>query len=372
MTEKHSQGGNYMGFKNRICTQDSETWSEQYYTIKTKFLVSTVTGLEDLNYRDNCECDVIEAASQSPCPCEIVFMVDGSKYMSGSAYYKESLAFMKKFVASVDREVLRKRSQEPITFTVVQFAGNKEAAKHYEPGYGYYQESAVSGKNLTHMEERKTVFHAEKKSFHGKLGQSSEGSYHWKSYKTISSHTIVHEVDAEQESSFDRLVRGELEEKENLGGDRQFFLCLQDLAAASQEVKDIEGQEFTSEFESHLSEKMQRYTVKKQTQRIVISFTDDTAFDNEDVENLNLINSSMENPTAENKKKFILGMASNSFYRFYPIVLKTGKGKCMAEIEAYQKNAGIPKMVVDPSANVSIDVQMTSIKKDIMVQLNLF
>ena len=46
----------------------------------------------------------------------------------------------------MDREVLRKRSQEPITFTVVQFAGNKEAAKHYEPGYGYYQESAVSGK----------------------------------------------------------------------------------------------------------------------------------------------------------------------------------------------------------------------------------
>jgi len=353
-----------MGFLPEICAQQSESWSEQSYTIKAKFQVTTLTGLEQLNYRDNCECDIIEPRKPAGCPYEIVFMVDGSESMEDSSYMKEALGFMKKFVSSVDRDVLKNRSQEPITFTVVQFSGCSQLTKYYEPGHGFYNITDYGSKTKLTTHERQTTF--KKTNFGQRLGQASPGNFHWKSYSTLSSRTIIDEVEDGKESSFDKQIRCEFEEKMILNGNSQLFLCLQDLATTA-DMKTPAGDAFSTSFVRQLDDKMRKYT-DKATKRILIILTDDKAFDDSEVQDLQLYNCTLENPNPVQKKKFILDMAMRSFANIYPIVLKTGKAKSTTEIDMLQNFANLPvKLTIDPK---TMDTQMASIKKAILTQLN--
>ena len=45
-------------FDNTIYSDDVTTESVQYYTVKSKFTVSTLTCLDHLAVREDCECDV--------------------------------------------------------------------------------------------------------------------------------------------------------------------------------------------------------------------------------------------------------------------------------------------------------------------------
>lgn len=356
-----------MGFLPEICASNSESWSEQTYTIKAKFQVTTLTGLEQLNYRDNCECDIIERkpggqpASQ---PIEIIFMVDGSESMEDSGYHSEALAFMKKLVGSVDRDVLKNRSQEPITFTIVQFSGCAQLTKYYEPGHGFYNSVDFGSKTKLSTQERQSTF--KKTNFGQRLGQASPGNYHWKSYSTLSSRTIIDEVDDGKESSFDKQIRCELEEKMILNGNSQLFLCLQDLAATA-DIKNPAGESFSTSFAHQLEDKMRKYT-DKQTKRIVIILTDDKAFDDTEVQDLQLYNCTLDNPNPLQKKKFILDMAMRSFAHIYPVVLKTGKAKSTTEIDMLQNLANLPvNLTVDPKTSMAN--QMAAIKQAILAQI---
>jgi len=96
--------------------------------------------------------------------------------------------------------------------------------------------------------------------------------------------------------------------------------------------------------------------------------TDDKAFDDSEVEDLQLYSCDIENPTAQQKKEHILAMAKRSYNHIYPIVLKTGKAKSTSEIEMLHASANISvELTID--AESAIDHQMAEIKKAILHQL---
>jgi hypothetical protein len=43
----------FLGFKKEICVKDGSSWSDQTFTVRAKFEVRTLTGLEDLIYEVN-------------------------------------------------------------------------------------------------------------------------------------------------------------------------------------------------------------------------------------------------------------------------------------------------------------------------------
>ena len=49
---------NFTLANNNIFSDDVTTESVQYYTVKSKFTVSTLTCLDHLAVREDCECDV--------------------------------------------------------------------------------------------------------------------------------------------------------------------------------------------------------------------------------------------------------------------------------------------------------------------------
>jgi len=357
-----------MGFLPEICTMQSDSWSEQTYTIKAKFQVTTITGLDQLNYKDSCECDTIETHNQggNPCPCEIVFMVDGSESMEDSDFMREALVFIKKFVGSVDRDVLKKRNQQPITFTIVQFSGCSQLTKYYEPGHGFYNLAEFGNKTKLTVLERQAVF--TQTQFANRLGKAGPGSFHWKSYSTLSSRTIIDEIEDGKESSFHKTVRKEFEDQKMLNGNSQLFLCLQDLSATA-DIKDSIEEGFTTTFMTQLDEKMKKYTDDK-TNRVLIMLTDDKAFDDSEVQDLQLYNCKLENPNASQKKKYILEMAQRTYGHIYPIVLKTGKAKSATEIDMLHASANLT-VSLSVDATSPIDHQMANIKRAIMGQLGL-
>merc|ERR1719402_647540 len=58
-----------------ICIDDAITESVQYYTVKSKFTVSTLTCLDHLAVREDCECDVKQCVIK---PRHLVFLLDSS------------------------------------------------------------------------------------------------------------------------------------------------------------------------------------------------------------------------------------------------------------------------------------------------------
>ena len=45
-----SKESRFLGFKKEICVKDGSSWSDQTFTVRAKFEVRTLTGLEDLIY----------------------------------------------------------------------------------------------------------------------------------------------------------------------------------------------------------------------------------------------------------------------------------------------------------------------------------
>lgn len=355
-----------MGFKPEICTPQFDSWSEQTYSIKARFQVTNITGLESLDYQNSCECNELERPPENegpPRPCQIVFMVDGSESMEDSDFMKEAFVFMKKFAKSIDRDVLKKRHQQPITFTIVQFSGCSQLTKYYEPGHGFYGFQDFVGKTKLTKLERETTFKSI--NFTNRLGMAGPGSYHWKSYSTLSARTITDEHESEKETSFEKQIRKQFKEQKMLNGNSQLFLCLQDISATG--ATNPAGEAFTTSFQEHMDEKMKKYT-DEEPKRILIMLTDDKAFDDSEVQDLQLYHCDLDEPTAQQKKEYILNMAKRSYSHIYPIVLKTGKAQSTAEIEMLHASANVNvELTIDPKAD--IDHQMKDIKKAIIHQL---
>jgi len=246
-----------MGYLPEICTPQSDSWSEQTYRIKARFQVTTLTGLDQLVYKDHCDCDVLDPRPRSGgCPCEIVFMVDGSESMEDSDFMKEAFVFMQKFVKKIDRDVLKKRHQQPITFTVIQFSGCSQLTKYYEPGFGFYNLTEIDSQAKLTAIEREAAFKSI--NFSTRLGKAGPASYHWKSYATLSSRTIIDERENDKETSFDKQIREELKDQKMLNGNSHLFLCLQDISASGE--IDPAGEPFTTSFQKQLDEKMKKVT----------------------------------------------------------------------------------------------------------------
>jgi len=352
-----------MGFLPEVCTMQSESWSEQYYTVKAKFQVTTLTGLEELAYRDNCDCDVMELSKPPPCPLEIIFMVDGSESMEDNGYLKDSLAFMNNFVKGVDSDIFKKRSQEPITYTVVQFSGNSQLTKYYQPGYGYLTTSEFGTDAKLTAQKRQEL--AKTVCFNNRLGKATDKSYHWKYYSTFNARTVTDELDDKEQSSFGSQLKREFEDKKPLNGNSQFFLCLQDLSIAAEQGPA------ESQFIKQLTTKVRKYSDGK-TQRVIIVLTDDKAFDNNELQDLELYNSTSDHLDASMKKKQILKMASKSF-NIFPVVFKTeikGKSRTSDEVKAsLQKISNFGG--VFPIDGQMAEKQMEFAKSEILAQLGL-
>ena len=45
-----SKESRFLGFKKEICVKDGSSWADQTFTVRAKFEVRTLTGLEDLIY----------------------------------------------------------------------------------------------------------------------------------------------------------------------------------------------------------------------------------------------------------------------------------------------------------------------------------
>jgi len=310
LTEMTKEVKRVFGFLPEICTADSESWSEQYYNIRAKFQVTTLTGLEELSYRDQCHCDVHDIHRPPPCPLEFVFVVDGSDSMSGKLL-DGATNFMKNFVKKVDDSVLKRRNQANITFTSVQFSGCGQKTKSYKPGMGYVKDSEI-GK--------------EKINFSGRLGMASEGIYHWRSYSTFTARTLLDQLENSDEkpSSFETEIETKIRNAA-LDGNSQLFLCLQDIAIAA---------ENKSGFYKNVSAKTSKYT-DAAPRRIMIVLSDDGVFDNNEVKDLAVYGEKSENMDPITKKKKIMEMTARNFEELYFVAFKTSEKR---DIKASMKN----------------------------------
>lgn len=79
-------------------------------------------------------------------------------------------------------------------------------------------------------------------------------------------------MDDGKESSFDKQIRCELEEKMILNGNSQLFLCLQDLAATA-DIKNPAGESFSTSFAHQLEDKMRKVKYLYHSIFIFMSFS---------------------------------------------------------------------------------------------------
>merc|ERR1719209_1182100 len=96
-----------------ICIDDVTTESVQYYTVKSKFTVSTLTCLDHLAVREDCECDVKQCVVK---PRHLTFLLDSSDSMGGK-WFEKSKEFVSNFLQklALTRELLQQSSLS-ITF----------------------------------------------------------------------------------------------------------------------------------------------------------------------------------------------------------------------------------------------------------------
>jgi len=109
-----------------ICIDDAITESVQYYTVKSKFTVSTLTCLDHLAVKEDCECDVKQCIVK---PRHLVFLMDSSDSM-GDKWFSKSKDFVKNFL----EEARFDKRTAPTVISVYNFSGIKPAAKDYVPG----------------------------------------------------------------------------------------------------------------------------------------------------------------------------------------------------------------------------------------------
>jgi len=108
-----------------ICIDDSKTESVQYYTVRSKFTVSTLTCLDHLAVREDCECDVKACVVK---PRHLIFVLDSSD--SFGSWFDES----KQFVSNFLQEAHFDKRTAPTVVSVYNFSGIKAVAKDYVPG----------------------------------------------------------------------------------------------------------------------------------------------------------------------------------------------------------------------------------------------
>ena len=100
--------------------------------------------------------------------------------------FKEKIFdFIKNTIKLVDYKLMRDRSQEPITFTLVQFSGCDQLIKNYEPGYGYYEHKEMEEAEGDVKKAFEKV--SQNPGFKGRLGMAAPGQFHWKMGPTFSS-----------------------------------------------------------------------------------------------------------------------------------------------------------------------------------------
>jgi len=109
-----------------ICIDESRTESVQYYTVRSKFTVSTLTCLDHLAVREDCECDVKQCVVK---PRHLIFLLDSSDSMGGKWFTKS-----KEFVSNFLQEARFDKRTAPTVISVYNFSGIKPAAKDYVPG----------------------------------------------------------------------------------------------------------------------------------------------------------------------------------------------------------------------------------------------
>lgn len=117
-----------------LCIEESVTESVQYYTVRSKFTVSTLTCLDNLAVRDDCDCDVKSCVVR---PRHFVFVVDGSDSFNrslpnGQTWFDEVKKFIEEFLSNANFD---KRSA-PSIVSVYQFSGLKQHVADYKPGTG--------------------------------------------------------------------------------------------------------------------------------------------------------------------------------------------------------------------------------------------
>merc|ERR1719402_524014 len=108
-----------------ICIDDTTTESVQYYTVRSKFTVSTLTCLDHLAVREDCECDVKQCVIK---PRHFIFLLDSSASF-GSWFDKA-----KDFVVNFLQEAHFDKRTAPTVVSVYNFSGIKAVAKDYVPG----------------------------------------------------------------------------------------------------------------------------------------------------------------------------------------------------------------------------------------------
>ncbi|CBY22447.1 unnamed protein product [Oikopleura dioica] len=286
----------FLGFKKEICVKDGSSWSDQTFTVRAKFEVKTLTGLEDLIYEDNCECD-IKTPQGCHKPLEVVVLYDGSESMEDK--FKEKIYdFIKKTIKLVDYKLMRDRSQEPITFTLVQFSGCDQLVKNYEPGFGYYDHKEMEEAKGDVKKAFEKV--SKKPGFKGRLGMAAPGQYHWKMGPTFSSSALCENAYTQLDGFFNT--------EELLKGSSNLFLALQDIS--------------TKEFKETSSKLMASKTSKKDVDRVLIVITDDKAFDASEVKNLRVAGQ-QDLVDAVDKQQAVWSMVYNQFKTVYPVIFKT-------------------------------------------------
>jgi len=119
-----------------ICVDNSLTESVQFYTVKSRFQVTTLTCLDHLQIRDACEC------AQKTCvarPRHLVFLLDSSDSFNreiggkdGKSWFEKTKDFLVDFIESANFD----SRTVPTLISVYQFSGDKNFVKFYRPGDG--------------------------------------------------------------------------------------------------------------------------------------------------------------------------------------------------------------------------------------------
>jgi len=128
-----------MEYQPRVCIDNAVTESVQYYTVRSKFQVTTFTALDHLAIKDECECTVKSACER---PRHLVFVIDGSDSFNydimgkdgkkESSWFDKIKDFLVDFVESANFDM----RTAPTLLSVYQFSGLKQCVANYKPGTG--------------------------------------------------------------------------------------------------------------------------------------------------------------------------------------------------------------------------------------------
>merc|ERR1719402_1115382 len=116
-----------------ICIDDTTTESVQYYTVKSKFTVSTLTCLDHLAVREDCECDVKQCVIK---PRHLVFLLDSSDSFNKAedvekiSWFNRSKTFVTDFLTEANFDKIT----APTVVSVYHFSGIKKKVADYKPG----------------------------------------------------------------------------------------------------------------------------------------------------------------------------------------------------------------------------------------------